>query len=132
MEAMTMGERRRIMALYEKGWRTSRIAEAIGRSKSGVRRVKQHFKQRGHFEPLPRGAGRPPTVTQADRQHLAELVELHPDATLDELTQRSGLPVSRATIDRHLRSLHLTLKKRRSTLPSRTARTSPSGATIGG
>lgn len=30
MEAMTMGERRRIITLYERGWNTARIAEALG------------------------------------------------------------------------------------------------------
>lgn len=112
MEAMTMGERRRIMELYGKGWSTPRIAQALDRSPSGVRRIRQQHRERGHLEPLPRGAGRPPKVTQADRQGLAELVRQQPDATIDQLHQRSGLKVSRSTIDRHLRKLRLSFKKK--------------------
>jgi len=112
MEAMTMGERRRIMTLYDRGWKTARIAEAIGRSKSGVRRVRQHYRERGHLQPLKRGNGPKPKVTEADRQRLAALVAQQPDATIDELKERSGLPVSRATIDRHLRALRLSFKKK--------------------
>lgn len=112
MEAMTMGERRRIMTLDERGWKTDRIALALGRSRSGVRRVKQHFRERGQLQPLPRGNGPDPKVTQADRQMLAKLVAQQPDATIDEILEHSGLPVSRSTIDRHLRSLRLSFKKK--------------------
>jgi transposase len=112
MEAMTMGERRRILTLYQKDWPTGRIAEAIGRSVSGVRRVRQRYRERGRLEPLKRGNGRPPKVSAADRRRLAALVAQQPDATLDELRQRSGLSVSRSTIDRHLRTLRLSFKKK--------------------
>ena len=112
MEAMTMGERRRIMTLYGRGWKTARIAESIGRSRSGVRRVKQHFRERGRLEPLKRGNGPKPKVTEANRQLLAALVAQQPDATIDEIKARSGLSVSRSTIDRHLRAMRLSFKKR--------------------
>ena len=112
MEAMTMGERRRILTLYERDWPTRRIAEAIGRSESGVRRVRQRYRERGSLQPLKRGDGRPPKVRAADRQKLAALVAAHPDATLDELLEQSGLAVSRSTIDRHLRALSFSFKKK--------------------
>ena len=112
MEAMTMGERRRILTLYDRGWKTARIAEAIGRSRSGVRRIRQKFHERRQLEPLKRGNGRPPKVSDADRQRLADLVAEQPDATLDELLERSGLAVSRSTINRHLHRLRLSFKKK--------------------
>jgi transposase len=112
MEAMTMGERRRIMTLYERDWPTRRIADAIGRSESGVRRVRQRHRERGTLDPLKRGNGRPPKVTIADRQKLAALVAAWPDATIDELLEQSGLAVSRSTIDRHVRALGLSFKKK--------------------
>ena len=112
MEAMTRGERRRIISLYDRGWETSRIAEAIGRSASGVRRIRQQHRERGTLEPLKRGSGPKPKVTAQGRERLAELVAQQPDATLDELTERCGLGVSRSTIDRHLRMLGLSFKKK--------------------
>lgn len=123
MEAMTSGERKRILQLYEQGWTTSRIAFALGRSRSGVRRIRQRHRERGHLTPLKRGDGRPRKITEADRQHLLTLVEQQPDATLDELLQRSGLGVSRSTIDRHLRTLRLSFKKKSCTPPSSIGRT---------
>lgn len=132
MEAMTMGERRRIVTLYEQGWRTAKIAEALGRSRSGVRRVRQHLRERGELAPRKRIGGPKPKVTEAGRVQLAALVAAQPDLTLDELAQRSGLGVSRSTIDRHLRALRLSFKKRLSTPPSSTGPTSPSGARVGG
>lgn len=128
MEAMTMGERRRIITLYERGWGTARIAEALGRSRSGVRRVRQRGRERGHLRPLRRGDGPPPKVTEADRRRLAACVTRRPDATLRELREAAGLDVSLSTIDRHLRALKLSFKKSRSMPPSRTAPTSrPAG-----
>lgn len=131
MEAMTMGERRRIITLYERGWNTAKIAEALGRSRSGVRRVRQHLRERGELAPRQRIGGPAPKVTEAGRAKLAALVAAQPDLTLDELVEQSGLGVSRSTIDRHLRALRLSFKKRSSTLPSSTGPTSPSVARIG-
>ena len=113
MEAMTKGERLRILALYDRGWKTAQIAEALGRSRSGVRRIRQQFHERGDVLPLKRGEGRPPKVGPKQRERLAALVAEQPDATLAELRERSGLDVSLSTIDRHLRVLKLSFKKKR-------------------
>jgi len=128
MDAMTMGERRRILTLYAFNWSTAKIAQALGRSMSGVRRIRQRYRERGRLEPDPRGLGRPPKVTATDRTKLAELVAQQPDATITELHQRSGLAVARATIDRHLRALRWSFKKKSCTRRNRSGPTSrPSG-----
>lgn len=131
MEAMTKGERQRIIHLYNQGWTTRRIAESLGRSPAGIRRIRQQFRERGTLEPRKRGNGPPPKVTEQDRQRLAELVRQHPDATLDELLELSGLPVCRSTIDVHLRRLRISFKKKSSTRQSRTVPMSPSDAPSG-
>ena len=113
MEAMAMGERRRILKLYERGWTTLQIAQSLGRSRSGVRRIRQQFRQRGDLTPMKRGDGPTPKVGPDERQKLADLVAQIPDATLAELREQSGLDVSLSTIDRHLRALKLSFKKRR-------------------
>lgn len=113
MDAMTMGERRRIMTLYEQGWTTARIAQSLGRSRSGVRRIRQQFRERGELKPRKPGIQQPYKVRDPDRQRLAKLHAQQPDATLRELRDRSGLAVSISTIDRHLRAMKLSFKKRR-------------------
>ena len=109
---MTMGERRRILALYALDWSTSKIAQALSRSLSGVRRIRQRYRERGRLEPQSHGPGWPVKVTATDRITLAKLVTQPPDTTIDELHQRCGLAVSRATIDRHLRALRWSFKKK--------------------
>lgn len=113
MEAMTMGERRRILKLYDRGWTTLQIAQSLGRSRSGVRRIRQQFRERGELGPMKRGDGPTPKVGPEHREQLARLVAEQPDATLHELRERLGLDVSLSTIDRHLRTLKLSFKKRR-------------------
>lgn len=131
MEAMTMGERKRIIELYDKGWSTKRIAEALGRCESAVRRIRQQYRERGHLEPLPRGSGRKPLVSPEDREHLRQLVAEQSDATLDELHERANLPVSRSTIFRNLRILKLSYKKKSCTQPNRIGQTLPNAAPRG-
>lgn len=113
MQSMTMGERRRILTLYERGWTTCMIAQSLGRSRSGVRRIRQQFHERGELRPMKRGEGPTPKVGPSQREQLARLVAEQPDATLRELRERLGLDVSLSTIDRHLRALKLSFKKRR-------------------
>lgn len=112
MEAIAPAVRRRIVTLYEAGWSTCEIAESLGHSASGVRRIRQRFRERGTLAPLKRGDGAPPKVSEADRARLGELVASTPDATLAELREALGLEVSISTIDRHLRRLRLTFKKK--------------------
>ena len=131
MEAMTMGERRRIIQLYGEGWKTHRIAEALGRSRSGVRRIRQQHRERGVLAPQPRGGGRPPKLNAAGDRELLARVAARPDATLDELAADGGLGVSRSTIDRHLRKLRISFKKKWSMPQSRSDPTWPSGGPTG-
>ncbi|MEM9020807.1 MAG: helix-turn-helix domain-containing protein [Planctomycetota bacterium] len=77
---MMMGERRRIMKPYDRGWTTLQIAESLGRSRSGVRRIRQQFRERGELKPMKRGDGPRPKVGMTHRERLAQLVAEQPDA----------------------------------------------------
>jgi len=123
MEVIALPVRRRIIALYEDGWSTGRIAQSLGHSKAGVRRIRQRYRERGTLEPRKRGDGPKPKVTEAHRERLADLVREQPDATLRELRDALGLDVSISTIDRHLQRLRLTFKKKSFTLRSSSGRT---------
>lgn len=109
--------RERILKAYEQGFGTAHIARVFSVSESWARRVKQRFREHGEVEARPMGGVRRYKI---DRQRLAELVEAQPDATLDELCERIEVECSRSGIDKALRSLDLTFKKRRSTRRNRT------------
>jgi len=120
--------RDRVLAAYDRGMRTREIAETFCVSRAWARRVKQ--RRRDFGECTPRRVGSP-GVRKIDRARLAELVRERPDATASELRERLGVECSESAIYQALSGLGLTFKKRRSTRPSRTARTSRNDASSG-
>ncbi len=113
--------RLRVLAAYERGMTTSAIAEAFSVCPAWARRVKQRFRENGEVEARPMGGAR---YLKISRARLAQLVAEQPKATLAELCERIEVECSQSGISKALRSLEMTLKKRRSTRPSRTVRTS--------
>ena len=120
--------RDRVLAAYDRGMKTKQIAEVFVVSPAWARRVKQRRAETGQTSPRPVGGRR---RWKIDRQRLAELVREHPDATLKELRSMLGIECAESAICVAVRKLGFTFKKRRSTRPSRTARTSPSVAPSG-
>lgn len=123
--------RRRIIELYEAAYSTSEIAEVFGVCESGVRRVRQHYRERGTLDPLPRTCGRRPILTDEVGQRIRAHIAAHPDATRQELRCALGLTVSLQSISKWFRRLGLPLKKSRCTPANRTGPTSPSDARSG-
>lgn len=117
--------RRKVLAACDRGMATKEVAEAFGVCRSWVRRIKQ--RRREHGETAARKMGSP-GVRKIDRDRLVQLVAQHPDATGPELRQMLGVECSDQAIYAALKALDLTYKKRRSTPPSRTGRTSPNSA----
>ncbi len=120
--------RRHIIKLYEDGKSTREIAAAVGGSVSGVRRVRQHHRERGTIEPLSHAgghAGRTPALEAA----LRELHEQQPDAYLHELRDRleenTGVSKGLSTVGRWLLQMGITRKKRPPTPPNSSVKTSP-------
>jgi transposase len=131
MEAIPVSVRERIMKLYDQGKSTRQISEALGYCLAAVRRVRQHFKQRGTLEPQTHRCGRKGYFTRERQQRLRELVQEKPDATLAELCTQMDLPVAVSTMDVWVRKLGFTFKKSPSGPVSRTAPTSPRNALAG-
>lgn len=124
MEAIPTKLRELVLDAYESGLKTGQIVKRFKVSPAWARRVKQRERETGQRAPTVQSKRGPnPKLNGDDRRRLAELVERTPDATLAELKDALGLPVSISTIDRALRALRLTLKKSRFVPPSRTART---------
>jgi transposase len=109
MKAIPVAVRERIIYLYGEGKRTKEIAAGLGYCLAAVRRVRQHFKQRGTLEPQTHQCGRKSLLTAARQARLQALVEQHPDATLAELGAKLQRPTS--TIDVWLDRLGLSCKK---------------------
>ena len=128
MEPYGARVRRRIIELYEQDKSTAEIAELLGTSPAGTRRVRQHLRERGTIDPLPAAGGREPVMDAPAQRRLRELVARTPDATLAELRVQlhaagAGPLVSVATVDRWCKRLGLRFKKSRGGPRSRTART---------
>ena len=104
-------------------------------SVSFVVKLMQRWRREGSVEPERYGGWkRPALAAHAERVH--DLLRREPDLTIAELRSRlaaAAIHVSPAAISRFLTAAGLTRKKRPSTRPSRTGRTSPrpgpSGAT---
>ena len=128
MKAYSMDLRQRVISACDAGKPTKEVAKTFGVSPAWVRRLKQHRRERGNLIPRTGGGSRGRKI---DRQRLAALVGQQPDATLMELRQRLGVPVSLWGIAKALRELKLTFKKKRCTPPSKIVPMSPRSAPTG-
>lgn len=125
MEAYPLMVRRRIIELTEQQkLPTRQIASIFGICKSGVRRVKQVYRELGTLRRPRHGKpGRKPTLTAELEQRLREHVAAQPDATRQEIKDALSLEVSLQTLSDWLIKLGLRLKKSRRMPPSRIGRT---------
>ena len=113
MEAIPVAVRKRIMALYDQGKSTRQIAEALGYCEAAVRRVRQHFRERGTLVPQTHLCGKKGYFTPERQEHLRILVEQKPDATLAELCAQMDIRVAISTMDNWVGKLGFSFKKRR-------------------
>lgn len=123
MEAIPIVVRKQILKLYDQGRRTGQIALALGYCAAAVRRVRQHFRQRGTLEPQTHLCGRKGHFTPERQERLRQLLLAKPDATLAELCRQMDIDVAVSTMDVWTRQLGFTFKKSPSTPPSRAGRT---------
>lgn len=109
MKAIPVAIRERILKLYEQGRRTAELAASFGYCVAAVRRVRQHFKERGTVAPPTHRCGRKTLLTDSRKERLLRLLERRPDATLAELGAQLERPTS--TIDLWLTRLGWSCKK---------------------
>jgi transposase len=122
MKPYSMDLRERVLADCDAGMATPAVAQKYRVSASWVRRLKQRRRADGTTAPRAHRTGpRPSWEAYADR--LRQAIADDPDATLAELKARLGLAVALSTLWRGVAALGLTVKKKRPTRPSRTART---------
>jgi transposase len=122
MKPYSMDLRERVLKDCAAGLGTKAVAEKYSVSPSWVRRLKQRKRQDGRVEPRsPRNKRVPKLAAHAGK--IRELVAATPDLTLAELRDRLGVAVALATLWAAVAELGLTVKKKSSERPSRTART---------
>ena len=116
--------RQRIVAAYSRGEGTqAEIAQRFAVCTKTVNRLVCLHHRTGRVAPKPHGGGHPAAFAGAKLDELRKLVEQHPDATLYELRETTGVSCSLVAVHNTLKRLKLPLKKSRSTPPSKTAPT---------
>lgn len=104
--------RERVVAARVKdGQSMGEIAERFRIAKGTVQNILRRYRQAGTVEPKPHGGGRPATFSPGALRRLEQDVQAHPDATLEELRERSGVNVSLVAFHKRLKQLGYTRKK---------------------
>jgi len=112
-----------VAARVEDGQSMGEIAERFRIPKSTVQNVLRRYQQAGTVVPKAHGGGRKPYFSTRTLQRLEREVLAHPDATLEELRQRSRVPVSLVAYHKRLKQLGFTRKKSLYVRESSVART---------
>ena len=121
-----------VAACDEKAATRSEIAEQFGVSQSWIRRLLQRRRECGSYAPLDGRRGRKPAFDAGLLARLERLVQQQPDATLQELRDRSGVRCSLVTVSNTLIRLGYRRKKRRFGPLSKIAPTFASSGKLGG
>lgn len=124
MRLISIDLRKRVIESYEEGLSFGNIGKRYKMPKATVQRLIEHYRATGKVEPKPPNSGRRPAFSGEALRRLEADVIAHPDATLEELRQRSRIKVSLVAIHNTLRrTLGFTRKKSRYMRVSNTART---------
>jgi transposase len=131
-KALSIDLRQRIVDAFHRGeGRHAEIARRFGVCARTVANLLRLQRETGSVSPRPHGGGNPAAFSGEKLQELRALVAGHPDATLEELREMSGVSCSVVTVHNTLKRLKLPRKKSRCTPPSKTVRTFNSGVEPG-
>ena len=110
MGAYSIDLRERVLADFDAGMGNEAVARKYRVSSRWVYKLRRQRTETGEIAPR-RGKTGPKPKLAAHVEQLAQLVEEQPDATLNELRQKLGVPVSLTTLWTTLKKLGVTLKK---------------------
>jgi transposase len=105
--------KRVVAARYVDGQSMGQIAERFKMPKGTVQNIIEHYRDSGTVEPKPQNPGRKSSFCAKDLGLLEQDVQKHPDATLEELRERSCVKVSIVSFHNALKKLGYTRKKNR-------------------
>ena len=109
----------------------AQTAKRFDVSASWVKKLLRLRRKFGSFAPKPHGGGRQAKFAGETLQHLQQLVEKEPDATLHELLDESGVDASIMAVSRALDRLDFRYKKSPSGHRNKIVPTSESGVKPG-
>jgi len=109
----------------------SKIAKMFNVSRKCLCDLLRLRRQTGSLAPRPHGGGRKAAYEGRTLERLRELVDQQPDATLEELRERTGVACSLTAVYNALLKLDLRFKKSRSTPVSKIGPTSSSSVRRG-
>jgi transposase len=112
MRPTSIDLRERVVAARLKdGQSMGMIAERFRIPKGTVQNILERFRDTGTVTPKPQNAGRKPAFSGRALKRLERAVERHPDATLAELRECSGVSVSLVCVHNTVKKLGFTRKK---------------------
>ncbi len=124
METYSMDLRERVMRAYDQKVGTQEeVAKLFGVSVPWIKKLLRRRRETGSIAPKPHGGGWTPKFCGRKLEQLRALLEQYPDATLQELLDRSGVDGSIMAVHRALQRLGSRRKRSRSAPPSKTGRT---------
>lgn len=105
--------RERIIIKHKKGIKPIQIQKELEiKSLSAVCSIIKRYEETGSIEPSPLNNGRPPKMTEKNKEDLKLAIHTQPDITLEELKEQLNLPISISRICRILNNeLGLPFKK---------------------
>lgn len=121
MKPYSLDFRNKIIDIYESEPISQRhLAKRFGVAKSFIEKLLKQYRETGSLAPKKRTQQTPTLLSTEQLAVLRRLVTEHNDATLEELQtlleSETGVRLSRTTVDRMLKKLDITVKKKRSTL----------------
>lgn len=112
MRPTSLDLRKRIVAARtQDGQSMGLIAERFRVPKGTVQNILERYRDSGTLEPRPQNAGRKPAFSGSALRRLEREVVRHPDATLEELRDRTRVKVSLVAVHNTLKKLGFTRKK---------------------
>ena len=113
MRPLSIDLRERIVAAVEAGEHSlQELAALFSVNLSTIVRLLQRYRATGSVQPKPHGGGMPLKLDIQAVARLLELVRQQPDATLEELRDRLGVPCSVMSIFRALKRNGISRKKK--------------------
>lgn len=132
MKPYSMDLRERVVAACEAATDTqAEVAQRFAVSLAWVKRLLQRKRNTGSIAPQPHGGGRKPVFAGERLERLKTAVQETPDATLQELLEKTGVKASVMAVHRALERLGYHRKKSRCTPANKNARTSRRGVQSG-
>lgn len=125
MEAYSLDLRERVVRAVDRGEETRQeIAERFGVGTTWIKKLLRQRRETGSIAPKPHGGGMPAKYRGKALERLKKALAAQPDATLEELRDRTRVKASIMAVSRALERLKARRKKSRSGRRSKTGRMS--------